>query len=145
MSQDPLSISLTNLGNYLNQQDDIYEGDLISYMNNNPEFTLAELEGLGYIDETTVQNEFDNIYDEVTTKTNEEIEDIISYVGDSSGFFTTDDEEEDTKLIGIGGSIDPNTQQRRNPDGFVLLRWRGLFSKGKNCFQTCVWEWGNGC
>ncbi|MAC96432.1 MAG: hypothetical protein CMC96_13130 [Flavobacteriales bacterium] len=142
---DPLAISFTNLGNYLNQQDDISDGALISYMNNNPDFTLAELESLGYITATTVQAEFDNIYSEVTSREDEEIEEIIDHVGNSVGFFVTENIDEDTKNLGIDGSIDPGSGDRRNPDGFVIFRWRGLLSKGPNCFQTCVWEWGNGC
>ena len=69
----------------------------------------------------------DNIYDEVTTKTNEEIEDIISYVGMDSRFLQQM-MKKNTQNLGIGGStIRSKYTTKEKPDGFVLLRWRIIF------------------
>lgn len=137
LRQDSLTISLTNLGNYLNQQDGIHNGDLFRYMNNKPNFTFIELENLGYLQESEVRNAFDNIVDEVSTRTDSEIFDVITYVGSTPGFSAT---------VGISG--DDGTlviSNKWNPKGFTLFRWKGILTKDLNCFQLLFWGWGNGC
>src|SRR5690606_9126617 len=106
-------------------------------MNDNPNFTFGELENLGYIQESEVRNDFDNIVDEVSTRSDRHIFDVITYVGSMPGF---------SAIVGISG--DDGTlvvSNRWNPKGFKLFLWEGLLSPEANCLQVLFWQWGGGC
>ncbi len=142
ISQEPLTLSIISIGDYFNQQDEIHEGELLDYMISNPDYTLEELDSIGYIDASIVLDEIDFIESEILNWDGEQLEDLVIYISSTSDDYF-DITTGDGLNLYISGSVD-EAGFRRNPDGFVLIRVIGLLS-GEPCVQFLFWEWGRGC
>lgn len=139
VSEDSLTISFLNLGTYLDEQDELHEGALFDYMKNTPGYSLQDLVNLGYVNLATVQTEVDIIINELTSKSEQEVLDVIDYLESTSIFSVTHETGTDFSTMRI---VSPNP---RNRDGFVIFRARGLLSEFW-CLKFLWWYWGNsGC
>jgi hypothetical protein len=142
VDNDVLSVSLTSLGNYLNAQDINTNGALISYLIENPDYSLNDLHNLGLVDELIIQTELDIINDAVSEKTDQEILTILDYVSNNTGFYSTQNQILDEGVLGIDGYVGLNPT---NVDRFRIFYWQGLLSPGPNCLYTLFGNIGNGC
>jgi hypothetical protein len=114
-------------GNYLNERNNLSGGDLSDYMNNNPNATWQDMENLGYLDASTASDYSTAIQNGVTSKSDSAISNALNQVANEPGF----DLESD-------GGNDPEVQELKRWDGFVIIRWK--IGPGKNCFQMFIWE-----
>ena len=115
-------------GNYLNERNDLSGGDLSDYMNNNPNATWQDMEDLGYLDASTASSYSTAIQNGVNSKSDSEITNALNLVANEPGF----DLESD-------GGEDPEIQELKRWDGFVIIRWK-IRRNGPNCFQMFIWE-----
>lgn len=126
MQSDPLVESLTNLNTYLEGRNAETGGDFFDYLVDYPDYTFQELDSLGFIDLSYLEQELEIVEEHVTSR---DIEDVMAIV------------ETIVDPIFIGYS--PDTPSAR----ICLFCCYGCFtpSPADNCYRVLFWKWGPGC
>lgn len=122
--KDKLVVSLSNLSNYLIDKDSISKGSFFTYLRNNLNYTIDEIEKMGFVDASYVLQEIKIIEKEVNTRDDEGVWEIAKSIVPSD-------------FIGTGEDIPK----------ICIFCCTGCLNKEKrdHCITMLIWTLGPGC
>lgn len=109
--------NLSELSDYIETKNDASNGDLFDYMTNNPDYTVEDLETLGYIDAEYVTELVDVIKLDVNASTEEEVLEVMGQIDNEPSF------------------------------GICIICCTGCLNgvPRDHCWTSIAWQWGPGC